>query len=117
MTLGGMAAAVGLIIDDAIVVVEHIVSRLRAEPRRTRSAHRSRVLAAAGEFSRPLLGASLATIVINIPPVFLTGVTGEFFKALSLTMALGLIISFLVAYLAVPVLSAGLLGREGRRAR
>ena len=113
MTLGGMAAAVGLIIDDAIVVVEHIVSRLRGESAgESDLAHRSRVLAAAGEFARPLLGASLATIIIHLPPVFLTGVTGEFFKALSLTMALSLIISFLVAYLAVPVLSARLLTPE-----
>lgn len=110
MTLGGMAAAVGLIIDDAIVVVEHVVSRLRGESGgESAKAHRHRVLAAAGEFTRPLLGASLATIIIHLPPVFLTGVTGEFFKALSLTMALSLIISFLVAYLAIPIIAGRLL--------
>jgi multidrug efflux pump subunit AcrB len=113
MTLGGMAAAVGLIIDDTIVVVEHVVGRLRGESASTGvSTHRARVLAAAGEFSLPLLGASLATVVIHLPPVFLTGVTGEFFKALSLTMALSLIISFLVAWLAIPILSARLLGAK-----
>ncbi|MCA8961091.1 MAG: efflux RND transporter permease subunit, partial [Planctomycetes bacterium] len=112
MTLGGMAAAVGLIIDDAIVVVEHIMSRLRGERDEPVAEHRSRVLRAAGEFTRPLLGASLATIIIHVPPVFLTGVTGEFFKALSLTMAMSLILSFLVSYLAIPILSGRLLNAK-----
>ena len=109
MTLGGMAAAVGLIIDDAIVVMEHIIAKMRAGWESGGKTFSQRVLSAAGEFSRPLLGASLATIIIHLPPVFLTGVTGEFFKALSLTMALSLIISFFVAWLAIPLLSGRLL--------
>jgi CzcA family heavy metal efflux pump len=100
MTLGGMAAAVGLIIDDAIVMIEHIVRRLRGSV----GEHHGKVMAAATEFARPLAGSSAATIVIFIPLAFLTGVTGAFFKALSLTMASGLVISFLVAFLAVPLL-------------
>ncbi len=106
MTLGGMAAAVGLIIDDAIVMVEHIVRRVRAEHAEN---SRSRVLRAAAEFTQPLVGSSAATIVIFAPLAFLTGVTGAFFKALSLTMAASLVISFLIAWLAVPILSARLL--------
>jgi CzcA family heavy metal efflux pump len=106
MTLGGMAAAVGLIIDDAIVMVEHIVRRVRAENAEN---SRSRVLRAAAEFTQPLVGSSAATIVIFAPLAFLTGVTGAFFKALSLTMAASLVISFLIAWLAVPILSARLL--------
>ncbi len=101
MTLGGMAAAVGLIIDDAIVMVEHIVRRLRGAP----GEHHGRVMAAAAEFIRPLAGSSASTIVIFLPLAFLTGVTGAFFKALSLTMAAGLIISFFVTWLAVPLLA------------
>src|SRR5437764_484559 len=106
MTLGGMAAAVGLIIDDAIVMVEHIVRRVRAEHVED---SRGRVLRAAAEFTQPLVGSSAATIVIFAPLAFLTGVTGAFFKALSLTMAASLVISFLIAWLAVPILSARLL--------
>jgi CzcA family heavy metal efflux pump len=106
MTLGGMAAAVGLIIDDAIVMVEHIVRRVRAEHA---DDSRGRVLRAAAEFTQPLAGSSAATIVIFAPLAFLTGVTGAFFKALSLTMAASLVISFLIAWLAVPILSARLL--------
>ncbi|HEY8857472.1 MAG TPA: efflux RND transporter permease subunit [Rugosibacter sp.] len=101
MTLGGMAAAVGLIIDDAIVMIEHIVRRLRGAS----GEHHGRVMAAAMEFSRPLAGSSASTIIIFLPLAFLTGVTGAFFKALSLTMAAGLIISFFVTWLAVPLLA------------
>ena len=109
MTLGGMAAAVGLIIDDAIVMVEHIVRRVRA----TQGGDLlSRVLSAAGEFTNPLAGSSAATIVIFAPLAFLSGVTGAFFKALSLTMAAGLIISFIVAWLVVPILCAKLLKQK-----
>ena len=90
MTLGGMAAAVGLIIDDAIVMVEHIVRRVRAE---RADDSRGQVRRAAAEFTQPLAGSSAATIVIFAPLAFLTGVTGAFFKALSLTMATSLVIS------------------------
>jgi multidrug efflux pump subunit AcrB len=101
MTLGGMAAAVGLIIDDAIVMVEHIIRRMRAGE----GTHHGRVMRAAREFSQPLAGSSMATIIIFAPLAFLSGVTGAFFKALSLTMATGLVVSFFVAWLAVPLLA------------
>lgn len=103
MTLGGMAAAVGLIIDDAIVMVEHIVRRLRAHPATEDHPAAHRVLAAAREFTRPLAGSSAATLVIFIPLAFLDGVTGAFFQALSLTMASGLLFSFVITWLAVPL--------------
>jgi CzcA family heavy metal efflux pump len=101
MTLGGMAAAVGLIIDDAIVMVEQIMRRLHTG----NIPHHQRVMNAAMEFFRPLSGSSAATIVIFIPLAFLDGVTGAFFKALSLTMASSLFISFIVTWLAVPILA------------
>ncbi|KAB2641677.1 MAG: efflux RND transporter permease subunit [Verrucomicrobia bacterium] len=108
MTLGGMAAAVGLIIDDSIVMVEHIVRRLRGG-----SGHEyERVILATAEFTRPLAGSSASTIIIFLPLAFLSGVTGAFFKALSLTMAASLILSFLIAWLAVPILAGKLLGKK-----
>ncbi len=100
MTLGGMAAAIGLIIDDAIVMIEHIDRRL-AE---TREHGTEAVNRAAAEFLRPLTGSSAATTVIFLPLAFLTGVTGAFFKALSITMAVALLLSFLTAWWLVPVL-------------
>ncbi len=108
MTLGGMAAAVGLIIDDVIVMVEHIMRRLRSG----RGSHQGRVLSAAREFAQPLSGSSSATIIIFLPLAFLGGVTGAFFKALSLTIAAALIFSYLITFLAVPLLADHLLGKK-----
>ncbi|HVT14639.1 MAG TPA: efflux RND transporter permease subunit [Thermoanaerobaculia bacterium] len=108
MTLGGMAAAVGLIIDDAIVMIEHIVRRLRGAAVHTKE----QVMLAAREFRRPLVGSSASTLVIFAPLAFLSGVTGAFFKALSITMAAGLFISFLITWLAVPILADRLLGEK-----
>ncbi len=105
MTLGGMAAAVGLIVDDAIVMIEHIIRRLR----QNKSELSLTIRNAAIEFTPPLVGSSAATIIIFLPLAFLSGVTGAFFKALSLTMASSLIISFLLAWLAVPLLAEHLL--------
>lgn len=108
MTLGGMAAAVGLIIDDVIVMLEHIMRRLRD----IQGDVSERIAHAAWEFTRPLTGSSAATVVIFLPLAFLTGVTGAFFKALSLTMASALIISYLLTWMVVPLLSERLLDRK-----
>ncbi len=105
MTLGGMAAAVGLIIDDDVVMMEHIIRRLRGGT----GSHRDRVMQAVREFTRPLAGSSTSTIIIFLPLAFLSGVTGAFFKALSLTMGASLVISYFVAWLAVPLLAGRLL--------
>ncbi|WP_455380526.1 efflux RND transporter permease subunit [Acidihalobacter prosperus] len=104
MTLGGMAAAVGLIIDDVIVMLEHLVRRFIQQGHGP-----STVLDAAREFTQPLAGSSTATVIIFVPLAFLSGVTGAFFKALALTMATSLIISFLFAWLALPLIAARLL--------
>jgi CzcA family heavy metal efflux pump len=108
MTLGGMAAAVGLIIDDAIVMLEQITRRLRGSG----AGQNEAVLAAAEEFTQPLLGSSASTVVIFLPLAFLSGVTGAFFKALSLTMGAALVISFFISLLALPVLAERLLGEK-----
>ncbi len=102
MSLGGMAAAVGLIVDDVIVMLEHMVRRARAAPGLDR-------LATAAEFTRPLAGSSAATLVVFAPLALLSGVSGGFFKALALTMASALAMSFLAAWLIVPLLTARLL--------
>ncbi len=113
MTLGGMAAAVGLIIDDSIVMIEHISRRLS-----TATGHyHERVLQAVREFSRPLAGSSLSTIIIFAPLAFLSGVTGSFFKALSLTISASLIISFFVALLVVPLTALRILSHKDTEAK
>lgn len=112
MTLGGIAAAVGLLIDDVIVMVEHIVRRAAAGPRdggeetgADEPRGRAAVLPAAREFMKPLTGSSLATLIVFLPLSFLSGVTGAFSKALSLTMAAALIISWAMTAFVVPVLA------------
>ncbi len=111
MTLGGMAAAVALIVDDSIVMIEHVVRRLREKKpdgeRLSLSIHEAAI-----DFTRPLTGSSLATVIIFLPLAFLTGVTGAFFKALSLTMAGSLVVSFLLSWLAVPLLAEHLLSQK-----
>ena len=108
MTLGGMAAAIALIIDDMIVMQEQIVRGLRSGI----GEHHARVMKAVQEFTRPLAGSSASTIIIFTPMAFLSGVTGAFFKSLSLTMASSLIISFFAAWLAVPLLADYLLNKK-----
>jgi len=110
MTLGGMAAAVGLIIDDVIVMLEHIMRRLN----QGEGELHERIAAAAWEFTRPLTGSSAATVVIFLPLAFLSGVTGAFFKALSLTMASALVISYLLTWIAVPLLAERFLDERHR---
>ena len=110
MTLGGMAAAVGLIIDDVIVMLEHIMRRLNQGEGEVHE----RIAGAAWEFTRPLTGSSAATVVIFLPLAFLSGVTGAFFKALSLTMASALVISYLLTWIAVPLLAERFLDERHR---
>ena len=103
MTLGGIAAAVGLLIDDVIVMIEHIARRAGVE-REGAVAGEAAVLPAAREFMQPLTGSSLATLIVFLPLGFLSGVTGAFSKALSITMAAALLISYLFTAFLVPVL-------------
>jgi CzcA family heavy metal efflux pump len=102
MTLGGMAAAVGLIIDDGVVMLEHIMRRL-SEGHQGESTH-GQVINASMQMLQPLAGSSLATIIIFLPLAFLEGVAGGFFKALAITMASSLLISFFFVFLVVPLL-------------
>ena len=97
MTLGGMAAAVGLVVDDAVVMLEHIMRRLQEK-----SQH---VTQAAAEMAKPLFGSTAATIVVFTPLAFVSGVTGGFFKALALTMVAALGLSLLFARFLLPLVA------------
>ena len=118
MTLGGIAAAVGLIIDDSIVIIEHIFTRFA---RLDRSSHTAEGFARAADSSirslmPAIIGSTASTIVIHIPLAFLGGVTGAFFASLSITMVCALTISFLFSITLAPLLASSLL-REGDVAR
>jgi CzcA family heavy metal efflux pump len=99
MTLGGLAAGIGLFIDDAIVMIEGI-HRARSTGASTFDAIR----AALKELSRPLVASTLTVIVVFVPLVFMSGVTGVFFRALALTLGAGLIASLGLALYFTPAL-------------
>jgi CzcA family heavy metal efflux pump len=104
MTLGGLAAAVGLVIDDAIVVVENIVLHRAAGESRVGS-----IRNALHEITIPLLGSTITPIVVFLPLISVSGVTGSFFRALAITMTVALLASLLLALTWTPALSAILL--------
>jgi CzcA family heavy metal efflux pump len=105
MTLGGLAAAVGLVIDDAIVVVENIVLHRQAGESRVEAVRK-----ALREITTPLIGSTVTPIVVFLPLVSVSGVTGSFFRALAITMTVSLLASLLLALTWTPALSGLLLG-------
>src|SRR6266403_312825 len=109
MTLGGLAAAVGLVIDDAIVVLENIV--LHRDAGQSRFAA---VQSALRELTIPLIGSTVTPIVVFLPLISTTGVTGSFFRALAVTMTVALLVSLFLAMTWTPTLSQYLL-KEKRR--
>jgi len=104
MTLGGLAAAVGLVIDDAIVVVENIVLHRHAGEGRAEAVRK-----ALKEITTPLIGSTITPIVVFLPLVSVAGVTGSFFRALAITMTVSLLVSLLLALTWTPALSGMLL--------
>ncbi len=107
MTLGGLAAAVGLVIDDAIVVVENIVLHRDAGESRSEAIRK-----ALKEISVPLIGSTITPIVVFIPLISITGVTGTFFRALALTVGSALLTSLALAVTWTPTLSQYFLRRR-----
>ncbi len=109
MTLGGLAAAVGLVIDDAIVVVENIV--LHRDMGQTRL---EAIRSALKEITVPLIGSTITPVVVFIPLIVITGVTGVFFRALAVTMTVSLLTSLVLAVSWTPTLSQYFIkGRRG----
>jgi CzcA family heavy metal efflux pump len=111
MTLGGVAAAIGLIIDDSIVIIEHIFTRfagLKPEERNPAGLLRS-ADASIHALMPAVIGSTASTIVIHIPLAFLGGLAGAFFASLSITMVCALTISFLLSISLAPLLGTSLL--------
>ncbi len=107
MTLGGLAAAVGLVIDDAIVVVENIVMH-----RDSGQSRGDAIRSALKEIRVPLLGSTITPIVVFLPLISITGVTGTFFRALAVTVGTSLLASLALALTWTPALSHYLLRRQ-----
>ncbi len=100
MSLGGLAVAIGLVIDDAIVVIENIDRQLQSGLSPSQA-----VTAAIVELTGPVLSSTVTTVVVFLPLGLLSGVAGQFFTSLTLTLAAAVIFSLLLALTLTPLLS------------
>jgi CzcA family heavy metal efflux pump len=105
MTLGGIAAAIGVIIDDAIVVVEAIYAKIVSGVPRFQA-----VREAVAEIFRPILASTFTPVVVFIPLAFLDGIVGVFFRALAITMVISLLLSLVLALTFTPSMAAWFMG-------
>jgi CzcA family heavy metal efflux pump len=100
MTLGAMAIAIGLVIDDSVVITENIVRHLRL-----RSNRHEAIRQAVQELIWPVTTSTLTTVVVFLPLRFLTGVVGQFFAALSITLTIAVLVSLLLALSVIPLMA------------
>ena len=107
MTLGAMAIAIGLVIDDAVVITENIVRHLHLNPDR-----RVAVREAVQEIIWPVTTSTITTVVVFLPLRLLEGVTGQFFAALSITLTIAVLVSLVLALTVIPLLAAEYLRPE-----
>jgi CzcA family heavy metal efflux pump len=105
MSLGGLAVAIGLIIDDTVVVMENIARHLAEGQTGDEAVDR-----ASREISGAVVGSTLTTILVFVPLAFVRGVVGQFFQSLSLALSVALLVSMVVSLTIIPVLAARFLG-------
>lgn len=103
MTLGGMAVAVGRVVDDSIVVIENIFRRLRKSD--GTEDKNELILSSTKEILKAIVSSTLTTVVVFLPLGFVGGVTGEFFLPFALTIVFALLASLIVAVTIVPILA------------
>ena len=106
MSVGGLAVAVGLIIDDAIVVIENIARNRRERPDLSNDAAIELSMA---QLARAMIASTTTTVVVFVPLALLTGVTGFFFRALAFTLSTSLVVSLGLALFIAPVIARALL--------
>ena len=112
MTLGAIAAAIGLIIDDAIVVVEQIHRTHEEHPEESSAP----LVKKAIHYLLPaMIGSSISTIVIFFPFILMSGVAGAYFKVLTDSMIITLVCSFFVTWICLPVIYLLLTGKKSRK--
>ncbi len=107
MSLGGLAIAIGLIIDDTVVVVENISRHLAAGETGDAAVDR-----ASKEISGAVIGSTFTTILVFLPLAFVHGVIGQFFQSLSLALSVSLLVSMVVSLTIIPVLASRFLARR-----
>ena len=112
MSLGGLAIAIGLLVDGAVVVVENIVERL-ADPRHRGTGTRNRILVATSEVIRPVTSGIVIIMLVFLPLLALQGLEGKLFAPVALTIVMALAGSLLLAFTLIPVLSSWGLKTDG----
>jgi multidrug efflux pump subunit AcrB len=115
MSLGGLAVAIGLIIDDTVVVIENIARHLTSEHTNTPMPTGNGQLAApaddpvdaaSGEITGAVIGSTLTTVLVFVPLAFIVGVYGQFFAALSWSLSIAVLVSMVISLTLVPVFAA-----------
>jgi multidrug efflux pump subunit AcrB len=120
MSLGGLAVAIGLIIDDTVVVIENIARHLspgqssatagQPPPHHPTTSPPDPVDAASGEITGAVVGSTLTTVLVFVPLAFIVGVYGQFFAALSWSLSIAVLVSMVISLTLVPVFAAKFLG-------
>jgi multidrug efflux pump subunit AcrB len=107
MSLGGLAVAVGLIIDDTVVVIENIARHLSPVGQiKAGQTARDPVDAASGEITGAVIGSTLTTVLVFVPLAFISGVYGQFFASLSLSLSIAVLVSMVISLTIIPVFAA-----------
>src|SRR5205085_7748627 len=106
-SLGGLGVAIGLIIDDTVVVIENIARHLAEGQSGDEGVDR-----ASKEISGAVVGSTLTTILVFVPLAFVHGVVGQFFQSLSLALSISLLVSMVVSLTIIPVLASRFLARR-----